>query len=278
MPDNKTPVFISWSGKRSKAAAEAFRDWLPRVLQAIDPWMSESDIPPGAKWSDQLSDSLSKANFAILCVTPDNVNSPWLLFEAGALAKQLNETDLCPVLFDIEPAQLKGPLAQFQAVKATRDGIWKLIGRLNELSNNPVRDDHLLDAVEKWWPELDSKLSTLPPQENATAAPARSEMELLQEVLEHVREIARRERPHARELGDWLAFIHREFGKAGINVQSVQAVYSRMPPPPDEPRLVRIKDNGGREYKVRLDLSASPSTIMKSIQSDLKNELKAHNS
>ncbi len=42
-------VFISWSGKRSRALAEAFRDWLPNDTQAIKPWMSDVDIDKGTR-------------------------------------------------------------------------------------------------------------------------------------------------------------------------------------------------------------------------------------
>ena len=37
-------VFISWSGEKSKKIAEVFRDWLPQVIQAIEPFVSFEDI------------------------------------------------------------------------------------------------------------------------------------------------------------------------------------------------------------------------------------------
>jgi len=37
-------VFISWSGQRSAAVADALRYWLPKVIQALEPWMSADDI------------------------------------------------------------------------------------------------------------------------------------------------------------------------------------------------------------------------------------------
>jgi hypothetical protein len=34
-------VFLSWPGRKSKSVAEALRDWLPSVIQEIDPFMSD---------------------------------------------------------------------------------------------------------------------------------------------------------------------------------------------------------------------------------------------
>ncbi len=37
-------VFISWSGELSKKIAEAIRDWIPCVIQAVKPYYSPDDI------------------------------------------------------------------------------------------------------------------------------------------------------------------------------------------------------------------------------------------
>ncbi len=84
MPLEKLKIFISWSGDRSRAVAEALRDWLPDVLPMAEPWMS-ADVEKGAKWSQSVSGELEKSNFAAVCLTPENLTAPWLLFDAVAL-------------------------------------------------------------------------------------------------------------------------------------------------------------------------------------------------
>ena len=76
-------ILISWSGERSQSLARALREWLPGVLQRIAPWMSDMDIYSGSRWADELGTRLAKSNFGIDCVTPENSNAPWILFEAG---------------------------------------------------------------------------------------------------------------------------------------------------------------------------------------------------
>lgn len=94
-------VFLSWSGDRSKAVAEALHSWLPRVLQAVEPWTSFDNIERGARWAPELAQVLEETRFGILCLTPENLLSPWLLFEAGALSKTLDNTFVSPYLLDL---------------------------------------------------------------------------------------------------------------------------------------------------------------------------------
>src|SRR4051794_7753881 len=114
-------VFLSWSGPQSGAVARALRGWLPLVIQAIDPWMSEHDIGSGQRWSLEIASQLDVSNFGVICATRENQASPWLNFEAGALAKKLTDSFVCPYLVDLDFSDLTGPLAQFQARKATEE-------------------------------------------------------------------------------------------------------------------------------------------------------------
>jgi hypothetical protein len=111
-----TKVFISWSGPLSQKLGEALRNWLPSTLQFVKPYFSLEDIEKGAKWGPEISGELATSNIGIICLTRDNTEKPWLLFEAGALSKSLEKGLVCTLLFGLEPADIKGPLTQF-AVK-----------------------------------------------------------------------------------------------------------------------------------------------------------------
>jgi hypothetical protein len=152
-------VFLSWSGERSRIVAEALRDWLPSVLQTIRPWMSSHDIDAGSRWSERVGAELQKSDFGILCVTPENVEASWLLFEAGALSRTLDVSKVCPFLLAIRPADLVGPLAQFQAIEAHHDQVLKLLKTINRLlGENQLGEQQLAETFELWWPKLHPRL------------------------------------------------------------------------------------------------------------------------
>ena len=62
-------VFISWSGDTSLKVAQLLRDWLPYVINAIEPYVSSEDIDKGARWSTDIAKELEDSTFGILCVT-----------------------------------------------------------------------------------------------------------------------------------------------------------------------------------------------------------------
>jgi TIR domain-containing protein len=185
--DVQMKVFLSWSGERSRAIAEAMREWIPNVIQAVEPWMSAEDVDKGLRWSSEIAVQLEGTRFGIICLTPDNLESPWILFEAGALSKTIDKAFVCPFLFGLEPSDVRGPLTQFQATKTEKDDTKRLITTINRaLGDHRLGAQKIETAFEHWWPDLEPTLRSVR-QIGGDAKTERSDRELLEEVLEVVR-------------------------------------------------------------------------------------------
>lgn len=184
-------IFISWSGKRSRAFAEALRDWLPMIINAARPFLSSSDIDKGARWSTEIATRLEKAKAGIICLTPSNMQSEWILFEAGALSKTLADTYVCTLLIDMKPTDVKGPLSQFQATTTSETDMLQLVKTLNsKLGESAVQVSHLEKAFKLMWPDLGKQIENLP-KEAGAKAPGRSAEDMLEELLGLVRNLSR---------------------------------------------------------------------------------------
>jgi hypothetical protein len=131
-------VFLSWSGERSHRVAQALRDWLPGVLQAAEPWLSSQDLSAGERWATALTKALEETRLGIICLTRDNLNAGWLHFEAGALSKVSADSLLCLYSLDVAPSEITGPLSQFQAVRADKDGTFRLLRSISQRSTGPT--------------------------------------------------------------------------------------------------------------------------------------------
>jgi len=211
-------IFISWSGERSRQAAEALRNWLPKVINAVKPWISSSDIDKGARWSTDVATRLETAKIGIICLTPSNLHEDWILFEAGALSKTLRNTFVCPVLIDLKQADVTGPLAQFQSTRANKEEILRLVKTINTaLGEQALSENHLEEAFEVWWPRLEDQFKTLPP-EKVTSSPQRSDRELLEEILEAVRNQNRLTQPTMEPI-DVIQHINAVADEVGIKVK-----------------------------------------------------------
>jgi hypothetical protein len=155
-----TRVFVSWSGERSRSAALGLKSLLQDVLgDSLDVFIS-AHMDPGVVWVHELGRELEGADFGILCLTHDNVQSPWLLFEAGAIAKNFGAARVVPYLID--DLALTGPLSQFQNVRADQQGTLRLLESINALREKPTQSDRLHRSFDKWWADLEQTIATLP--------------------------------------------------------------------------------------------------------------------
>jgi hypothetical protein len=186
-------VFISWSGERSKSIAESLRYWLPKVIQAVHPWMSKEDISSGSRWSSEIYKELEETRFGIICVTPENQHNPWIMFESGALSKSIDQTYVVPYLFDMEANQLSGPLVQFQANKTSKEGTFSLLSSINQaIGDRGLSESELEEVFEVWWNKLELKLNYTP-KYKIEKKDTRTDRDILNEILVNTREQLRKE-------------------------------------------------------------------------------------
>jgi hypothetical protein len=189
-------IFVSWSGERSQSVANILHGWLPLVLHFVEPWLSQSDIEPGERWASEVSKELEASNFGIICVTRENTVSPWILFEAGALTKSLQQGRVIPLLLDVEFKDISGPLAQFQAKKVDESGLKDLVSSINKLSDSPIPDPRLSQLFSMSWPSLTKQFEAIPKGVPA-AKHNRPQQEILEDLVTGVRNLEVRVRETA---------------------------------------------------------------------------------
>src|SRR5829696_903560 len=156
-------VFISWSGGQSKQIARALRDWLPLVIQAVKPYMSDKDNTAGSLWDQVITAELEASNFGILCLTPGNLDSPWIHFEAGAISKAVtSESRVVPLLFGLTPTDVGQPLARFQMKPLDKQGVRDTLTSMNSgLGEASLPDVYLQEVFDGLWPNLKAKLEAV---------------------------------------------------------------------------------------------------------------------
>jgi hypothetical protein len=156
-------VILSWSGSQSRKVAETLHNWLKDVLPGIKPWISSEDITKGSAWFPALLGRLEAARLCIICITPENVRSPWLYFEAGAIAGKSTEARVCSYLIGVDGAQLtSGPLGQFQWTVAEKPDTWKLVRDINRNLQSGAHNELLLQGnFDQKWPRLKKMLDAV---------------------------------------------------------------------------------------------------------------------
>jgi hypothetical protein len=214
-------LFLSWSGARSKAVAEVLERWLGQVIQAVEPWISV-DIDKGARWGPEIAERLEQSRVGIICLTRDNLESRWILFEAGALSKT-KDAYVCTFLLGISPADVEPPLAQFQHTTFEKADVARLLRTINSAvtkqGERGLAETVLAEVFETFWPALEMQLKAILEQPVPAATPARSTTEILDEILTTVRGLDRRiakseQRVATSEAADLLQHLHRELENA----------------------------------------------------------------
>ncbi len=180
-------IFVSWSKPASHEAAEAFKDWLPEALPGVKPWVSSEDVTKGTPWFAAISGQLARSGACLLCITPENVGSPWLFYEAGAIALALRDARICPYLIGVGKSDLAGtPLGQYQMTVFDKDDTWRLVRDLNGRLDAPHDAGLLRRAFGTSWPGLERKLGRVLSQVVPSAPPADPDESDLSDEAKHL--------------------------------------------------------------------------------------------
>ena len=185
-------IFLSWSGKRSKYIASLMNDWIPKILHHVSFWYSTDDIEKGKQWFVEIQKALNDIKFGIICLTPENLHSDWLHFEAGALQKEISDVAICTLLYDVKSTEVKYPLAAFQATNLkSKSDFKKLIVTINNHMNNfKIDEDKLNYSFNKVWTDINKQLEKIPTIDDnqiEKKIETRSAEDMVGEILQEIR-------------------------------------------------------------------------------------------
>lgn len=223
-------VFLSWSGQRSKEVANLLSDWLCCVIQASRPWISTRDLDRGSLWFGEINDQLKDTTVGIICLTQENKNRPWILFEAGALAKGLSTSRVCTLLVDLEPKDIEDPLAQFNHTFPNQESVLGLVKTLNSTLGSNALDNRILDQVfNTYWPQFDERFKEiLKSTETQPPSKPRAKEDVLGEILENTRMLNSRIRRLEAD-SDRMRFRDIEMPINIVREQAIEMVKAGMP-------------------------------------------------
>ncbi len=180
-------VFISWSGSPSKEVAELLSENLPSIINVIEPFMSQRDIGSGEQWSRRISAELDETSFGIFCLTRDNIDAPWLHFEAGAVSK-LGGRVAGLLIGDLSPTDINNPLTQFQHRYFNERDFEKLILDINQTTD--FKDEIIRKSLRAQWGEVEQQYKDiLKTKYTNSPVKRRSVDDFMKEVLLRIRNV-----------------------------------------------------------------------------------------
>jgi len=127
--------------------------------------------------------------------------------------KNNGDSNLCPILFGLEPKDISGPLSQFQLTQFRKEDMQKLFSTVNRKCDENKLDESMeMKVFEKWWPELEEEVSeVLSRYKIGEIENIRSDREVLDEILSLSRYIVKK-----GGIPEHLRVSARKMGEAGL--------------------------------------------------------------
>ena len=163
-------IFLCWSGDRSKEVARILKNSIGQIITGTEAVWSE-DIPSGKEWFPAIIEKTRSCEAAVICFTPENLDSPWMHFEAGAILNSIaarasaghgQEGTSGIFLFLFGACEAVGPFSQLQASSATdRESVQRFFA---ELTRFLMGENSIQAATNKFterWPALLEEFESL---------------------------------------------------------------------------------------------------------------------
>jgi len=161
----KSLVFISHD-TRDAELAEAFSILLKRVSAGVLKSFRSSDkkgnqgIEYGVEWYPEIIKNIQNATDVVCLLTPNSVDRPWILFEAGMAKGKLNTPILGIALGLTLKKASNGPFAQFQNCSGSEDALCKLVFQLvDRIPNSEPDEETIKFHVQKFMTTRDEIFS-----------------------------------------------------------------------------------------------------------------------
>jgi hypothetical protein len=180
-------IYISWSGQTSRDVAGALRELLSTVFQRARVFMLVEEIAKGSRWSMNVAAEIETTDIGIGCITKENINSPWIMFEAGALSALSKR--FVPLLIDLSPVDLTGPLVAFQAFRVEKADMMRLLTDINSMFDEPLPDSVLNRLFQVLLPDFEKQVQKTIGRTSEQQETTRADRDILSEVLESVRQL-----------------------------------------------------------------------------------------
>jgi hypothetical protein len=182
-------IFICWSGDRSRRLASALQTYLPTFVPGLvgntrdtTIFMSD-DIAKGTRWFDEVEKELDSADAGVVCVTREALQSGWIHFEAGALARAVRKNEqarggtLYTYLLGVQPDELTGPLGEFQSTKFEKEDTKKLCAAVvTSMAEHSPSREQWETAFEENWTKFEDAVKAIGPLPASALIPELEEL------------------------------------------------------------------------------------------------------
>lgn len=166
---------------------------------------------------------------------------------------------------------LEGPLSQFQGVEANEEGMMSLILSLNQVlpDKDKMTDEMVRNTFRVWWPDLEKRIAEIPTHTPVNAMkPARSERQLLEEILEISRRLGGtselKQLPTVSDMVAALVTQREMLDRRESGIQAAEVAAERGGLDDSHPHLVSIREamsNTWDEQKIYDDAISALTAI-----------------